>query len=191
MYKLVTPAAEIVSVSAAKLHCNVEHAEDDAIFTRLIAAATRFIEKRTARQFGQATWNLFLDGFPSDSCCVPNRIVRVIEIRKCPVIAVTEFKYTDPDGAEQTLASYQLDAISEPARLAPAVGESWPLTIQKLNSVEITFTAGYATVPDEAVQVVLLLVGHWYEQRSGVAIGTSKPLEFAVEALKDSLRWTL
>lgn len=178
-FKLVTPAAAIVTTDVAKKHLNVEHAEDNAEIDRLVAAATRYIEKRTARQFGQATWKLFLDGFGAGP----------IEIRKCPVSDVTEVKYIDPDGAEQTLASFQKDIVSEPARIAPAVGESWPITRRQLNAVEITFTAGYTDIPEEAVQVVLLLLGHWYVNREGM--GTTRALEFAIEALKDSLRWTL
>lgn len=182
MFKLVTPADPIVTTAIAKTHLSVEHGEDDVLIDKMVSAATRYIERQTARQFGQATWKLFLDGFPSG----------VIELRRCPVIAVTEVKYYDPDVQPQTIADFQLDAVSEPARLAPAVGASWPQTSHRLNSVEVTFTAGYTTIPEEARQCILLLIGHWYANREGVVTGTiSKPIEFAIEALRDSLKWTL
>lgn len=183
MFKLVTPASAILETTEVKSHLNVEHSEDDLfIQTQLIPSATRYIEKQTARQFGQATWELHLDAFPSGA----------IEIRKCPVLDVTEVAYTDANGDPQTLASFQKDTISEPARVLPAYGEVWPTTRTVLNAVKVTFTAGYSTVPAEAKHCILLLIGHWYANREGVLTGTiSKPVEFAIEALRDSLKWTL
>ena len=157
MYKLVTPAAEpIVDVDVARHHLNVEHQEDTSLILGLVAAATRYLEKQTARQFGVATWEMYLDRFPCgpdpglSRCCV-----LPIEIRKCPVTDVTEVAYTDEAGDPQTVAGFQKDTISEPARVFPAYGEPWPLARCIPNAVKVTFTAGYPAVPDEAKQVVL------------------------------------
>ena len=185
-FKIVTPPTiAVVELSDVKEHLNVEHTEDDFVIMRLRGAAERFIEKQTARQLAAATWDLFLDRFPSG----------LIEIRKPPVTAVSEIEYTDENGVLQTLAGFQADTLSEPARVFPAFDESWPSTRRVPNAVRVRFTAGYSTqaaLPDEAKQVVLLLVGHWYANREGVLTGTiSKPVEFAIEALRDSLKWTL
>ena len=189
-FQLVTAADPIVDVRDAKAHLNVEHDDDDQLIKRLIAAATQFLEKRAVRQFGAATWNLYLDSFPWSSGIAGQN--GAIEIRKVPVSAVTEIAYTDSNGDAQTLADFQLDAISEPARIFPAFGASWPATAAVPNAVVVTFTAGQADVSEEAVQAALLLVGYWYANRETVAIGVaSKPLEFAVDALIASMKWGL
>ena len=184
-FKLVTPPTEaVVELLDVKAHLNVEHDEDDELIVRLRNAAERYIEKQTARQIMSATWDLFLDRFP----CGP------IEIRKPPVTEVSEIEYADSDGNLQTLADFQADTVSEPARVFPAFNASWPTTRNVPNAVRVRFVAGYTavTLPEEAQQVVLLLVGHWYQNREGVLTGTiSKPIEFAVEALRDNLKWTL
>jgi hypothetical protein len=45
-------------------------------------------------------------------------------------------------------------------------------------------------VPASIRHACLMLVGHWYESRSTVLVGSiSKPLEFAVESLLSSQKW--
>ena len=69
-----------------------------------------------------------------------------------------------------------------------AYGESWPsFTPYPTGAVRIQFTAGYndiANVPQMVKQAILLLVGHWYENREATLAGTiSREIEFAVHAL--------
>jgi uncharacterized phiE125 gp8 family phage protein len=183
------PAVDPVTLDEAKAHLIVTHDEDDDLIGRLVMGATRLLELETARQFVEAEWLLSLDGFEP-----------VIELRVCPVIEITELAYVDAAGVQQTLdpAAYQLDAESCPARLAPAFETEWPDTRAVMNAVQVTFTAGYGDaeeldlVPAEAKQAILLLVGHWYEHRETVALGTiSTEIEAAYRSLADGLRWSL
>lgn len=183
--KLVDPP---VQVAEALAHLNILHTDDNSYIESLIGAATRHVENRVERQLMPATWRLLLDRFPSAD---------PIELRRPPIRSSGfEILYVDSTGAEQTLdaSEYVLDIDSEPGRVEPTFGRAWPVTRCQLNAVTITFENGYAdaaSVPEEAKQAILLLVGHWYENREGVLTGTiSKPVEFSLEALLDDLRWT-
>jgi uncharacterized phiE125 gp8 family phage protein len=73
-------------------------------------------------------------------------------------------------------------------------GQTWPPHLMDDNAVSVTWWAGYgsagSSVPAAVRHAILMLVGHWYENRSTVLVGsTSKQLEFAVESLLSSHRW--
>ena len=114
----------------------------------------------------------------------------MVTLDHAPVSAVVSVVYTDPVGASQTLgpAAYELDAITEPCRLVPAYGSSWPATRSQINAVAITYTCGYGApeaVPESIKRWMLLRIGALYENREEVLTGraiTLAPLPF-VDAL--------
>jgi uncharacterized phiE125 gp8 family phage protein len=178
---LVTaPTAEPVSLAEAKLHLRVDDNVDDALIAALITAARQHAEHDTRRALVTQTWKLALEAFPSE----------VVMLDHAPVSAVVSVVYTDPDGASQTLqaSAYQLDAITEPCRLVPAYGSSWPATRAQLNAVAITYNCGYGApeaVPESIKRWMLLRIGALYENREEVLTGRSitlAPLPF-VDAL--------
>jgi len=145
------PRAEPLHVEDAKLHLRVTETDSDALIRSLITAALGYAEMFTRRQFVTATLRLTLDAFPA-----------VIRLPRPPLASVTSIQYTDIDGVTQTLSSsdYQVDGRSEPARIQPAYGESWPSTRRELNAVTVTYVAGYATpVSVDASANTLTLLG--------------------------------
>ena len=162
--------------------------EDAQLLERLIDAAMSLIESHTQRAFSPGPWQLTLDRFPSCG--------ETIEVRLSPIISIDGITYIDAAGEEQTLSSpaeYQTDITSEPARIAPAYGTTWPRTRPQLNAVTIDMTAGEGGTPalvhPAARQAILLLVGHWYSNREAVGqVGTEIALAFS--SLVWSLKWT-
>jgi hypothetical protein len=82
-----------------------------------------------------------------------------------PVLSVDAINYTDDNGNPQTMDpdTYEIDLISEPARLRPVFNGSWPVALWDTNSVQILFTCGYQqtvtethTMPTVAPFTVLL-----------------------------------
>lgn len=154
----VEPTAEPVSVAEALAHCRIDHSDDNALLLRLISAARRRVETTLRRALMSQTLRLSLDAFPCGAIVLP----------RPPVAAVTTIAYTDSAGDSQTVASYLLDAESEPARLSPAYGAAWPTARCQPNAVQITYSAGYASaaaVPPTIKLAILMLVAHWYEHR--------------------------
>lgn len=177
------PAAdEPITLTEAKAHLRIDAAdtaEDNAI-TGFITAAREYCETYQGRQYMTATRVHQLDRFPS---------CHVIRLPYPPLISITSVVYVDSAGVTQTLdpSKYIVDAISQPGRIAPSYSNYWPATRQQIGAVTITYACGYgaaADVPQRIKQAILLLVGHWWENREAVLSGTiSKEIEFAVQAL--------
>jgi len=70
---LSPPAIEPVTLSDAKLHLKVDVADDDALITRLLAAARARAEWHTGRAFITQSWIQWIDRWPA--CAVAERDV--------------------------------------------------------------------------------------------------------------------
>ncbi|MCW8918915.1 MAG: head-tail connector protein [Gammaproteobacteria bacterium] len=180
--RLSEPAAEPVTLAEAKAHTRADDA-DDALLAALITAGREYVESETARVLIERTGVLSLDRFPS-----------VIRVPGAPLVSVEALRYLDIEGQQQTLPSdqYRVDASSAPGRITPAPGVAWPATLFVPGAVSIDLTVGYGTaddVPGVLKQALLLLVGHWYENREGVVIGTiTSEVPIAVTSLLDKRR---
>ena len=176
------PAAEPVSLTEAKAHCRVDISDDDTLITSLITVAREVVEAIARRALVTQTLELTADEFPEgDTITVP----------RPPLQSVTSIKYTDEDETESTFSSdyYIVDTDSEPGRIVLKSDYSWPSdTLQAANGVRTRFVAGFggaADVPQKYKQAVLLLVGHYYENRE-MAISTGavpKEIPMGVAAL--------
>lgn len=156
---LVTPpAATIVTLAEVKRYARILDNSFDDLLTDYIAAAQSQIETAMGRCLAPQTWKLTIDEF-SDP----------IVLRKGPVTAVTSVKYFDTAGFQQTAnpALYTLDLISDPQWIVLNANATWPDTLDAINAVEITFTAGYADVNNPAYKAaqtaIRALTLHWYE----------------------------
>jgi uncharacterized phiE125 gp8 family phage protein len=159
------PASEPVSLAEAKLHLRVDDSAEDALITRLISAARIQCEQMAGRAFITRTLTAMLDEWPADG---------LIELPYPPVISVASIIYTDQAGAPTTwpASNYQVDATSTPGRIGLAYNKRWPTaTLRPLAPIAVQYTAGYgvaAAVPEPYKQGMLLLIGHWYENREAV-----------------------
>jgi uncharacterized phiE125 gp8 family phage protein len=180
--KLITaPASEPVTLAEAKAQCRVDISTDDTYISNLIIAAREWCEQFDWRVYMPQTWEFYLDAWPSRN---------TIEIPKPPLQSITSVKYTDADDVETTLSSsqYIVDAVSDPGWLILKSLYTWPaVTLRDANGIAIRFVCGYAnaaSVPMRIKQAILLLVGHWYENRETVLIGSiSKSIEHGVISL--------
>jgi uncharacterized phiE125 gp8 family phage protein len=171
------PTTEPVTVAEAKLHIRAtEDTVEDALVSSLITAAREYCETFTRRSFLPQVWDLKLDSFCDPAAYKDG----VIWLPKPPVTAVTSITYLDTAGDSQTLSTsiYTYDLPSGPkasrARVQEAYGQVFPQTRSTLNAVTIRFAAGYATaaaVPYSIKAAMLLLIGHWYQNRETVVVG--------------------
>lgn len=184
------PAVEPVTVAEAKAHLRVDISDDDTYIGTLITAAREWCEQYLDRTLVSTQWVMRFDSFPYE-----------IELPRPPIsssgttTAVT-LTYTLGDDSTATLstATYRVDRNSTPGVVRQLRAGSWPGNLDDYNAVSVTWWAGYgstgASVPAAIRHAILMLVGHWYESRSTVLVGSiSKPLEFAVESLLSSQKW--
>jgi uncharacterized phiE125 gp8 family phage protein len=184
MYGLVVntaPTVEPLSTEEAKKHLNIGD-DDDADDTQIdsfVKAARIYCETRTNRAFINTTFDQVYDCFPG-----------VFRPARSPLVSVTSITYTATDGTSTTLSAseYVVDIKREPGRICNAYGYTWPSVRGIQNAVTVRFVAGYgaaaSSVPETLRQAMLLLVGHFYENREALVVGTiSGAISFAVDSL--------
>lgn len=185
---LVTgPTQEPVTLSEAKAHCRIAISDDDGLLAGYILAARVYLEETSGRAFLSQTWDYIIDhDWPWFLDLDTNRHIRQIQIPKAPLQSVTSITYVDTDGATQTLASnqYVVDEAPTIGRIYPAYSVQWPTVRCQPEAITVRFVAGSASTHDAIRQAILLLVGHWYENRETVVIGQAPAeMPMAVSAL--------
>lgn len=185
---LVTgPPLDPVSLAEAKAHCRVFIPDDDGLIAGYLLAARQFVETNLRRVLMTQTWEVTFDyGWPSKTWKQER-----IELPFSPVQSVVSITYIDSTGATQTLTSDQYKVARTDTGewvIVPAYGASWPSVRREMAAVTVRFVCGYGSnpsdVPEPIRQAILLLVGHWYENREAINVGnivTELPL--AVDAL--------
>jgi uncharacterized phiE125 gp8 family phage protein len=170
--KLVTgPGNEPISLDDMKTHLRVDITDDDELITGYMIAARISCENIAGKFFIDQTWDLWDDGFPGSSILTLPRGMG-------PLQSVTHIKYWDQDDQEQTFdsANYIVDDKSEPARIVLRSGETWPSDIlAEINGVNVRVVVGFgddADVPENIKQAIKLTVGHYYENREDIIVGS-------------------
>lgn len=165
-----------ITLAQARAQCKVDsdNTSEDTLFTGVwIPAAVEACEQLLRRSIMLQTWRLTLDEFEDE-----------ISLPWPKVLAVSAVEYRDTAGAWQTLdaAYYEVDTDAAPGRLKLASGYSWPSLYDGINTVKITYTAGYASGNEAAQQAavpanikhwLLLATGTAYAQRESLAAGVN------------------
>lgn len=136
---LTPPAAEPLSLADLKEHLRVDadDASQDKTIRDIALGARVWVESYTRRRLVSQRLRLLLDRFPSCELILPSPPVRSVES--------VSFQAGNGELVEmQAGANYVLDLASQPARLTPPYGQSWPVTRLTANCVEIDYTVGYA-----------------------------------------------
>lgn len=179
------PTSEPVTTDEAKLHLRVDISDDDTLIANLIGAACQAFEEINGRSLFTTTWKLILDSWPSQPYIV---------LPRPPLASVTSIVYTDTAGTPTTwdAANYVVETLRTPGRVHLAEDVDWPsVSLRWASPITITYVAGWSAVeaiPQRYKQAILLLIGHWYENRESVVVGTTVgklPLAFESLALLD------
>lgn len=168
--------------------------DDDAWITAMLPAAREYCEQYLGRALAPRTMEYVGDAFPAVAIGAPPG--PAFQLPFGPVQSVESITYTDTDDAPQTVASidYEIDAISVPSQVVLTYGSSWPTARSSTGSVRVRYITGYST-PGESPQVyplpkmaraaILLFLGHLYENREAVTVGSLVELPLGVQSLLD------
>ncbi len=136
---------------------------EDALLASLITSARQYAETLTRRQFITATFDMFLDAFPSK---------REIKIPYGQLQSVASVKYKTSEGVETTMTAgsdYLVDTTSDHGRIVLPTGKSWASFIPyPLNPITIRFICGYglpADVPAGIKTAIKMIAAGMYENR--------------------------
>lgn len=184
--KIIEAPAPVVSLDDAKKHLRVVGTNDDVYIEALTEAATAWLagpDGWLGRSIGTQTLEMQAPYFEADCN-------GVIALPFGPLIDIVLVKYLDTSGVETVLdpSKYVLDE----AGIRSVYGEIWPSVRPQSDAVKIQYRAGYGVAPNYDTDkiprpiwaAILMLVGHWYENRETVVVGvTTTELPFAAEAL--------
>lgn len=193
--RIAEPAVEPVTLLEAKEQCRVDPdmADSDNVLNRYIKGAREEAEAYTKRAFVPSVFRYTMPGFPIIERWWGDQRIR---LPVSPLIAIESFQYLTWDGVQtamtpwdgvtlgdEAINQYWLCGDDEPPAIEPPYGEFWPIARSQAGAVQITFRAGYApagspvdpddisAVPEKARQAMLMLIGHWYENRESVVAG--------------------
>ncbi|SFB52335.1 phage conserved hypothetical protein, phiE125 gp8 family [Rhizobium sp. NFR07] len=186
MLKLVTPpAAPVVSLAEAKTHLRVLHDDEDDYIEALVDTAVGMIDGADGwlgRAIAPQTWQLSLDRFP---CSDDNGRSGRLHLPLAPLLAVDTVEFIGSDGIDGEISDYRVFGVgsTQPGYIKPARSSSWPSTDCEPEVIRITFTAGYDDVPKGIKHAILLMIGHWFENREEVGDGKLVEMPMASKAL--------
>ncbi|MGH6895768.1 MAG: hypothetical protein ACREJ5_04375 [Geminicoccaceae bacterium] len=165
--RVITPPAAPISILAARDHLRADAEElPSAELSDMIQAAFSRLDGPDGvlgRALEPQVLEYRIDRF-ADPICLPLP----------PLVSVDLIKYIDPDGVEQTLASFRVFGVGGDGRIEPVFGSSFPATRPLPEAVQITFTAGEVT--PTPVQRAILMHLAWLDQvRAGTADGRFRP----------------
>lgn len=162
--------ASPISLVDAKAHLRWPGEDDDAALERMLFAAVAMVGEMAGRAMTSETWVLSCDAISGD-----------LVLPKSPVTAVTSVKYYDATDTLQTatLSDYYVFTSDDYTTVRPK-SRAWPIYSTRADALQVTFTAGYATLPHELRQAVFLALGDMYMNRGDDSAGKSAA---AIDAL--------
>ena len=178
---ITPPAVEPVSLPVAQAHLRLDTTDEDAYVISLIIAAREYCETYQNRAYNTQTWELALPKFPLPTVTIPKGKLQSIE----------EMSYKNAEGIVTTLIPERDYVVSHRGilgRVCPPFGKAFPSErLYPLDPVVVKFTCGYGdtseAIPARVKQAMLLLIGHWHENRMAVSELRTSEISFAVSAL--------
>ncbi|PLW76808.1 head-tail connector protein [Cohaesibacter celericrescens] len=178
--QIVPPSALPLTLIEAKAHCRVDGTDNDDYLTAAIGAAVSYLDGYSGilgKCLMPQTWAQEFDRWKDFPLCLG------------PVIDLLSISYFDSNGDPQSvdLSTVRIERRVIDTFAALKSVASWPNADFSYGPITVTWRAGHSdagAVPDAIKQAMKLLVGHWFESREAVVVGTiSSELPLAVDAL--------
>ena len=189
--RVTAPATEAITLAEAKAQCRIDDSDSDTLIGRLIEVARDKIDGPYGAGIALVSqqWRMSLD-------CMPSRIF----VPMGPVMSIDTLTYLDDGGTRQTLSaeSYTWRKEFMGAWIKPVYNGTWPTVRRDYDSVQVTFTAGFPGTSDSPVSLenipatlkhaMLLLVGHYYENREAFLAGDAVELPLGFNDILNGFR---
>lgn len=156
---LVPPAGEPLSLADAKQFLRVDHADDDAVITALIAAGRAHVEALTRLMLLTQTWRFVRDAWPPHGR---------FTARIGPLQSLLAARVFDASGIAHPLEveSFVVDAA---ANVIAAPCWALPVPGRTVAGIELDVICGFGAVandvPADLIHALKILVAHWYDNR--------------------------
>lgn len=174
-----------------QLDLRVDDTADAPTLKRLIMGAAGFLERRSGFVIIPGTFEAILcGGWPIDA----------FEIMRGPLRGVTAIQYLSDNAvwSDATLTDFQISALEKSFVVSPLSTFVAPDIFSDLDSVKVVFEAGFRSdtsgadeapeMPDELKTTLVMLVGHYYQNRELFAADKIAEVELGAGALLASVR---
>lgn len=177
---ITAPTEEPVSVDELRAHLR-DVSDPDATLTRLIKAATEYVEGATGIALISQVRELTLDSWPMTGDglgwwdgeregAISSGAPRFVEFSRSPLISITSVTTFDEASSPSVwdASNYFADTGSRPGRLALNAGGVWPVATRSAAGIKIRYVAGHAdpeSAPNDLALAVLQIAAHWYQNR--------------------------
>ena len=175
--RILDAKAEAISLDEARKQCRILGTDDDDTLRAYIEAARNQVETLTRNALVEGTYAFYFDEI-EDYFHLYSPIVSITSI---------EYKTTDNIGTfagSLTSADYHLNTDQG---LITFVDNVMGDLYEQSNAIKITASAGQpniGAVKGDIKLAMLLLIGHWHENREATISGTTmKPIPFGVNEL--------
>jgi len=181
------PDAEPITLAQASEHLRVDSTEDQAYISDLIPVAREYFDALTGRASAIATYVMTAETWEDlfyQIGRIENTSAYVIPIYRTPLLSVTSVKYYAPDADTLTTMSasdYRVITTAEPGMIQ--LKNSPPSVDDRIDAIQITFTAGTDCAPAMSKHAIRMLVAHFYENRAPVAYASTYEIPFTLKAL--------
>lgn len=181
-YKVITPVTmPVIPLVDLRTHLRLDllggstH-PDDALIEGYLEAARAYCEHYTQRSVGVQTLELALDAFPDNAIELP-----------LGAASITSVTYVDSGTNIQTVSStqYSLDDYSHQSWVTTV--DVWPTAGEFANAVKVRYVTR-STFSAAVKSAMLLLVGHWYENRESSNFDKLQSIPLGVKSLLDTER---
>jgi len=159
LVQTVAPLQEPITQAEAKDFLRVLDSDSDNLILALIVAVREHVENITNRQLEVATFELYLDYFPS-------------KLPKNPINSIEKIEYMDESGTYQLLDS-SLYYLYVENGIGMIEYLSKPLFKDHKESIKITFTSGYDLTPEPIKQYMRVKISTLFENREEFVVGAS------------------
>lgn len=187
---LITPPASLpVTVDEAKRHIREIGTEQDAVIEGLIEAAVSHLDGWTGslgRCLVEQTWRADYGSF-----------CREMPLPLAPVTEIVSVTWRNEDGQLATVDSddYLLKTEADgTSHLRFRNAYSFPTGLYESDPINVTFKAGYpevageSTVPSAIKVAIMLMVGHWFNNRETASADAMQEIPFGAEVLLSTSR---
>jgi len=159
LVQTVAPLQEPISLAEAKGFLQVLDNDSDTLISSLIVAVREHVENVTNRQLESATFELYAEDFIS-------------KLPKNPITSISKIEYLDENGVYLELdnTSYYLYENNGIGYINYSV---IPTLQDHKESLKVTFTSGYTTVPEAIKAYMKVKISTLFENREQFVIGAS------------------
>ncbi|MCP5017105.1 MAG: phage gp6-like head-tail connector protein [Ketobacter sp.] len=179
--RIYNASAEPISLAEAKMHSRVDSTDDDEIIRLYIAAAREYVENWSGTAIVESTYAFYFDIWQSE-----------YNIYK-PINSITTFEYKNADnvgvyGGSLTGSDYHYNSSQGLITLGNSVMTD---IYNQSNAVKITAVVGQENIGEirsDVKQAMLLMIGHWYENREEVSVVQLHQIPMGAKDLLASVR---